>query len=155
MPISNTKVPKITSPCPIRFNSMPRAGADFCSMCERKVHNLDGMTTKQRETFFASCSGEICVAYTVRRAPTVAAISLAAMSAIAGAAAFAQEVTVNDPPSPYCDPRTTHLEDVIMGGTNTGKDLQWVDESEAELPAVGDLPEIETADWLAGPVDKT
>lgn len=153
MPISTSKVPKITSPCPLRFSAMPRTGADFCGKCERKVHNLDDMTTEQRQTFFASCSGEVCVAYTVRRATSVAAISLAAMSAIAGATAFAQEVTVNDPPSPYCDPRAAHTEEILMGGTTAGKDLQWIDESEAELPTVGDLPEIEAADWLPTPDD--
>jgi hypothetical protein len=55
------RVPVITSPCPLRWKSMPSAGMDFCAQCSRRVHNLDGMSDIQRQQFFASCTGEVCV----------------------------------------------------------------------------------------------
>ena len=122
---------------------MPQQGRDFCGQCQRRVHNLDGMTQAQREEFFAECNGEVCVAYTVKRAPLIAGI--ATLSTVAGIA-LAQEVTVNDPPSPYCDPRG--LTEIIVGGTTAGKALQWIDESEARQPNAPDLPEIAEGDWL-------
>ncbi|HTE43091.1 MAG TPA: hypothetical protein VK629_19870, partial [Steroidobacteraceae bacterium] len=123
------KIPVITSPCPLRFNSMPQSGKDFCGQCQRRVHNLDGMNDSQREAFFAACSGEVCVSFSVRKAPAsrLTALSLAALGATAGIAAA--EVTVNNPPSPYCDPASHEV--VLMGGTNADA-LQWVDESAAQ-----------------------
>ncbi|MFT3807108.1 hypothetical protein [Arenimonas sp.] len=46
---------------------MPQAGRDHCGHCDRQVHNLDGMTRSQREAFLRSCTGKVCVAYTVQR----------------------------------------------------------------------------------------
>ncbi len=143
------KVPVITSPCPLRWSSMPRTGADYCGKCERRVHNLDGMSEAERTAFFSACNGKVCVAYTVKRTPTIAAISLASIGIAMGASVLAQGVTVNDPPSPYCDPRD--LDIIVVGGTSAGKEVQWVDESEAALPDNPDLPTIETSDWLPTP----
>jgi hypothetical protein len=141
------KIPVITSPCPLRFNSMPQSGKDFCGQCKRRVHNLDGMDDSQREAFFAACSGEVCVSFSVRRsAPRVAALSLAALGAAASISAA--EVTINNPPSPYCDPAA--LDIVIMGGTNS-EALRWVDESEAAVSEQPDLLTIEASDWLPTP----
>jgi hypothetical protein len=50
------------------------------------------------------------------------------------------------PDSPYCD-----LTEVIVGGTEAGDRLQWVDETEAALPEKSDLPEIAAQDWLPTP----
>ena len=143
------KVPVITSPCPLRFTSAPQAGMDFCGQCQRRVHNLDGMSDGERESFFAACSGDVCVAYTVKRAPRVAVIGLAALSATVGVAAIAQQVTVNDPPSPYCD-----YGEVIVGGTSAGEALQWVDENEAKRPDNEVLPNIDASEWLPTPEGK-
>ena len=138
------KVPVITSPCPLRFNGAPRPGQDFCGQCQRRVHNLDGMSDSERHAFFAACSGEVCVAYTVKRPMLIAGL---ATIGVAAGAALAQEVTVNNPPSPYCDP--TSLNDIIItGGTNAAKQMEWVDESEVQAP---DLPEIEASEWLPTP----
>ncbi len=83
------KVPKIDSPCPLRWNALPTAGKKFCTRCERKVHDLSGMTDVQRRDFFASCSGKVCVAYTVPSAALRVGLGVAA--AIAAAPPLAQE----------------------------------------------------------------
>jgi hypothetical protein len=59
--------PKIDSPCPARFNALPTAGQNHCTLCDRQVHNLDGMTSDQRVSFLRSCTGKVCVAYSVQR----------------------------------------------------------------------------------------
>ncbi len=128
---------------------MPRTGADYCGQCERRVHNLDGMSEEQRQAFFTGCNGEVCIAYTVRRAPKLATYGLASLGAAIGVGALAQGVTVNDPPSSYCDPTDTVV--IVTGGTNAGKELQWVDESEANLPDNPELPDIGVSDWLPTP----
>ena len=79
------RVPKIKSPCPLRFGSMPHDGLDFCGQCRRRVHNLDGMSPSQRSAFFAACTEEkVCVAYTVKR-PRAAALAIVGTLLAAGA----------------------------------------------------------------------
>lgn len=70
--------PKIDSPCPLKWKTLPSAGRDFCTVCRRRVHNLDAMTMTQWREFFAACSDTVCVAYTVRRPrrPVAAAATL-------------------------------------------------------------------------------
>lgn len=161
------RVPVITSPCPLRFASMPSAGRDFCGQCKRRVHNLDGMSDAQRSAFFANCSGEVCVAYTVR-APMLLAAALglgAAAAAFTSLPASAQDAGAKPASTvpvvqtgPTCDPKAKTqsidaLQGVMMGGTTAA---QWLDEADAaaleadaaDRPKIG---EIETADWLPTP----
>jgi hypothetical protein len=142
------RVPVITSPCPVRFKSAPQSGKDFCGQCQRRVHDLDGMNDAQRAVFFASCSGEVCVSFSVKRAVTAVAASV-----LVGGAVFAAEPIVNPPeiintPSPACPVESEYI---IMGGTKAGKDLQWIDASEAKVPDSAELPEISDAEWLPTP----
>jgi hypothetical protein len=44
-------VPKIDSPCPIRWNAMPTADRNFCAQCECKVGNPDAVGATQRCEF--------------------------------------------------------------------------------------------------------
>jgi hypothetical protein len=145
-----SRVPVITSPCPLRFGSAPQPGQDFCGHCQRQVHNLDLMPAQERETFLAGCSGKVCVSYTVRR-PLRASLALGATlaaAALAGSAgAEAPPVTVM-PDSPYCD---DEFVEVFVGGTQAGEELQWVDEAEAAMPDKPELPEIAAATWLPTP----
>jgi hypothetical protein len=62
-----SRVPVITSPCPLRWNGAPEPGKDFCGHCQRRVHNLDLMSAGDREQFLSGCEGKVCVSYTVRR----------------------------------------------------------------------------------------
>ena len=139
-----SRVPVITSPCPLRFKGSPQPGMDFCGHCQRRVHNLDSMSHLERERFLVGCSGEVCVSYTVKRRalkPLALGLGLAVLAVSTNA-----EDKVASPDSPYCD-----LENVIMGGTAAGKNLQWVDASQAALPAKPDLPDIDAASWLPTP----
>jgi hypothetical protein len=151
------RVPVVTSPCPLRFNSMPSAGLDFCGKCRRRVHNLDGMSDAARAAFFANCSGEVCVAYTVRRPAALASVLVAAAAAISGGPVSAQ-----DPPQeqaapavvitgPTCDPnaKSLPLDLIVVGGTT--KALQWADESDVAAAASPEIAEIDAAQWLPPP----
>jgi hypothetical protein len=137
------RVPVISSPCPIRWREAPKPGADFCGHCQRRVHNLDLMSTAEREAFLQGCSGEVCVSYTVKRPasfPLAVGFGLAALAVVPvtnaneGVDAPSYETTVENP--------------FAMGGTKAGDKLQWVDESEARLPEKADLPDIEPGTWL-------
>jgi hypothetical protein len=146
-----SRVPVITSACPLRWSSAPKPGQDFCGQCQRQVHNLDLMSASERETFLSGCSGEVCVSYTVRRPvrATIALSTLAAVAALGGAAAAQDQEVIVSPDSPYCP--TEDLVEVFIGGTQAGEKLQWVDEAELARPDKPDLPEIATADWLPTP----
>lgn len=139
-----SRVPVITSPCPLRWASAPQPGMDFCGQCQRRVHNLDLMSAHERETFFADCSGEVCVSYSLRR-PVRATLALGA--SLVAAATLAGAASVDAP----ADAEEELFEVTITGGTVTGEKVQWVDEAEAASPDKPDLPEIATATWLPTP----
>jgi hypothetical protein len=141
-----SRVPVITSPCPLRWVSAPQPGMDFCGQCQRRVHNLDVMPAHERELFFAGCSGEVCVSYSVRR-PVRAAMALGA--SLVAAAALAGSASA-DAPAEDADNEEL-FEVMITGGTVSGEKVQWVDETEAAIPDKPDLPDIATATWLPTP----
>lgn len=153
------RVPVITSPCPLRWAGSPQPGMDFCGQCERRVHNLDLMSESEREAFLGGCTEKVCVSYTVRRTariPVALGLGLAVVAGVTNAADVATSATADGPPpvvrspdSPYCD--MSGLGDIIVGGTQAGKELQWVDESEAKLPDKADLPDIDASTWLPTP----
>lgn len=152
-----SKVPVITSPCPLRWRESPQAGRDFCGHCQRRVHNLDGMNQVQREAFLAGCTGEVCVSYTIKRSrwPALAA-GLGLASGLAGGVQAQDEETTypTTVTGPQCEELgdVDHLENmVILGGTLSKDALRWVDESEVERPAKPTLPEIDAIDWLPTP----
>ena len=161
------RVPLITSPCPLRFASMPTAGMDFCGSCKRRVHNLDGMSDAQRIAFFANCSGEVCVSYTVRRSPALAGVLGLAAAAAAllnaapaaageGDAQIAASTVKPVVTGPTCDPNAKgqQLDQAVMlGGTTAGNAVQWVDETEAALAAPPPIGEVCTTEWLPTPPD--
>jgi hypothetical protein len=149
------RVPKITSPCPLRLAGTPQPGMDFCGHCQRRVHNLDLMSVSEKEEFLGGCAGNVCVSYTVKRtAPIPVVLSLGLAAVVAGFSNAADAPTspppiVTSPDSPYCD-LAEHGE-VLVGGTEAGEKLQWVDEVEAKLPEKPELPDIDAATWLPSP----
>jgi len=143
------RVPKITSPCPLRWAGPPQPGADFCGQCQRRVHNLDLLSAEERDAFLGGCSGDVCISYTVRRAPRIPVALGLGLAAVVGGATSAADV-VTTPDSPYCN-LPDNEQWVIVGGTEAGEKLQWVDESEAKLPEKPDLPDIEASTWLPTP----
>ena len=153
------RVPVITSPCPLRWAGSPQPGMDYCGHCERRVHNLDLMSESERATFLEGCSEKVCVSYTVRRAariPVALGLGLAVMGGATNAADVATSPSaevyppvVRTPDSPYCNAGDEMV--VLVGGTESGKKLQWVDDSEAKLPEKPDLPDIDASTWLPTP----
>ena len=140
------RVPVISSPCPMRWREAPKPGADFCGQCQRRVHNLDLMSMAEREAFLQRCTGEVCVSYTVRRP---ASLPLAVGF---GLAALAVVPITNANDSADAPPYEATVENSFaLGGTRAGDKLQWVDESEAQLPEKADLPDIEPGTWLPTP----
>ena len=146
------RVPKITSPCPLRWAGSPQPGMDFCGHCQRRVHNLDLLSVPERDEFLQGCSGNVCVSYTVKRAARLPVALGLGLAVVAGSTSAADGVTnnvVTTPDSPYCDP--AGLGDIILGGTEAGEKLQWVDDAEAKLPEKSELPDIDASTWLPTP----
>jgi hypothetical protein len=137
--------PAITSPCPLRWRALPGPGRDFCTFCEKRVHNLDRMGEAERSALLASRDGSICVAYTLRRA----ALSTLSAAAIAGTLAAAQAEAV--PPQPRFEPSKPVLPDIgppvgempiaVGGLIGIGSELNgppfehWLDRDGAEFVA--------------------
>jgi hypothetical protein len=143
------RVPVIDTPCPIAGKQLPAGDTEHCSRCERSVHNLDRMSAGERREFMSSCSGKVCVAYTVRiptgglrkRALSMAALAAAAITALPAAAADETIVEgmspVNDPNGlPNCD----DFMEVFVGGVNKGDEAVWADDGKDAPP---ELPTIE------------
>ena len=146
------KVPVIESPCPIVGKGLPAGATEHCKLCDRSVHNLDLMTAGQRREFMRSCSGKLCVAYTVKmpvRHRGLVAASIAAAALVALPAAAESPAEPAQPPSgamspatpdqyPHCD---DYFEEVVVGGVSRGDQAEWADDgkdSPPELPTIED-----------------
>jgi hypothetical protein len=167
--------PKIDSPCPLRWKSLPSAERNYCTHCSRKVHNLNGMSEMQRRTFLAGCSGSVCVAYTVPRrhsAAVAAGIGLAAALSFTTAAAADNAAQQATPSATSMATQTS----VVDGDANEVSNAELIDadnmillgavqigaqyeEGEDELPQDewmdSDLPELPllTPDDLREPAE--
>ncbi len=137
------RVPLVESPCPIVGKALPAGTTEHCTLCERSVHNLDRMSERERRVFMSSCSGKVCVAYTVKipvRRRGLAAASLAAAALVALPAA-AETPEMSPMPGladlPHCD----EVYDVLVtGGVTRGDQAEWVDDGKDAPP---ELPTIE------------
>jgi hypothetical protein len=158
MEFAMASFPKIESPCPLRVTALPSAGKDFCSMCERKVHNLSAMSQFERSVFMRSCTGKVCVAYSIPAAGsrTLAmagaslgmAMLLGAGSALAGDADTPAQFNPASKPDSLltseADGRNCDDEDApqiemifLTGGISSPQDAEWVDDSAlAEIPTI-------------------
>lgn len=143
------RVPVVESPCPIAGKQLPAGATEHCSLCERSVHNLDRMSAGERTAFMASCSGKVCVAYTVRipagglrkRALTAAAVAAAAMASLPVAAQDSLVVGSSPVTDPNGLPNCAEYDFIIVGGVNKGDEAKWVDdgkEAPPELPTIED-----------------
>jgi hypothetical protein len=150
-----TRIPVITSPCPLRWASLPQTGRDHCGHCDRQVHNLDGMSGEQRAAFLGGCSGKVCVAYTasVKRQRRNVALGAGLLAAMAGSTAMASDVDAalglaTEAMTPV---ETTtlvtgeepgeELDIIVVGGIQAGDTVRWADEGE---PAAADATELPT-----------
>lgn len=147
------RVPVIDSPCPIAGKQLPRGATEHCTLCDRSVHNLDRMSSRERTEFMSSCSGKVCVAYTVR--VPVSALrkrglaAAAVVGTMAAAALVSLPVAAEEPlvegmspiANPNALPNCDDYEDwIIMGGVTKGDQAEWADDGKDAPP---DLPSIE------------
>jgi hypothetical protein len=140
--------PKITKPCPAAFKALPSAEKNFCTLCSRKVHNLNALSPQERFEFLRACSGEVCVAYTVQRKPhpLSAKAGLMLAAALASGGAMATEVGALNHGS---EEMVEDLE--FLGGTMSGDATEWQTQDQAQLalPELNaDAPELE---FIAAP----
>ena len=145
------RVPVVESPCPIAGKQLPKGATEHCTLCDRSVHNLDRMNARARTEFMRTCSGKVCVAYTVRvpagglrkRGLTAAALAAAALVGLPAAAAEDQlvegmsPIAANPNQLPACD---DYLESITVGGVSRGDQAEWADDGKDAPP---DLPVIE------------
>src|SRR5882672_4979424 len=148
------RIPVVDSPCPIAGKPLPKGATEHCSLCERSVHNLNRMSAGERREFMSSCSGKVCVAYTIRipvrhrglAAATLAAAAFVSLPALAegpDSLGPAEESATGDLSSadpgnlPHCD---EYLEEVVVGGVSHGDQAEWADDGKDAPP---DLPVIE------------
>jgi hypothetical protein len=143
------RVPVIESPCPIAGKQLPRGATEHCTLCDRSVHNLDRMSSRERTQFMSSCSGKVCVAYTVRvpvstlrkRGLAAAALTAAALVSLPVAAEEPLVEGMSPIANPNALPNCDDYEDwIIMGGVQKGDQAEWVDDGKDAPP---DLPSIE------------
>jgi hypothetical protein len=161
-----SRVPVITSPCPLRWSSMPKPGQDFCGQCQRQVHNLDLMSAGQRNHFMQSCKGEVCISYTIRRPISLrnAALSLSLAAGMASGSAVAQDAAdtkviesklVQSVESWKAAEKEESKEldfVMVLGGTVLDPGTsRWVDESEIETDDLQELPQTTDLTWLKTP----
>jgi hypothetical protein len=160
--------PKIESPCPLRWKSLPDATRNFCTHCSRQVHNLNDMSATQRRAFLASCSGTVCVAYIVprrRSAGSIAAGLGLGLAAALGANAVAAgspppdtpataEAPARPTPAPQTEPAAAATADV--DDTQAAADTAETESIDIEglmiLGSISPVYEVwaEEPEWLAG-----
>ncbi|MEZ5960096.1 MAG: hypothetical protein R3C30_06660 [Hyphomonadaceae bacterium] len=105
--------PKIQSPCPFKNDLASIMDGDTCRVCARTVHDLNVMSEAARAAFLSSCSGEVCVSYSLRPAIVAAAMAIALPAA-------AQDFDVQD--------------DIFVGGIDTAKVEYVSDPNAVETP---------------------
>jgi hypothetical protein len=143
------RVPVVESPCPIAGKALPDGATEHCSRCDRTVHNLDLMSARERQAFMASCSGQVCVAYTVRvpanglrkRAATAAVLAAAALASLPAAAQESPVEGSSPVPDPNGLPGCDEWLEVITGGVSKGDQAKWTDDGKdapPELPTIVD-----------------
>jgi hypothetical protein len=145
------RVPVIESPCPIAGFQLPRGATEHCTLCDRSVHNLDRMSSRERTQFMSSCSGKVCVAYTVRvpvsaqRKRGLGAAALLTAAALVSLPVAAEEPLVEGMSpiaNPNALPNCDDYEDwIVMGGVQKGDQAEWADDGKdapPELPTVED-----------------
>ena len=112
--------PRIQRPCPYKNELSEVMDGDICRVCTRKVHELNAFSEAERAAFLSSCSGEICVSYSLR--PAIVAAMTAAALALPAAA---QEVTFD--------------EEILVGGIDTAQ-IEYV--ADPNAPATPEMPVI-------------
>ena len=148
------RVPVVESPCPVVGKGIPAGASEHCTHCDRTVHNLNRMSDRERREFMSSCSGKVCVAYTVRipvRHRGVLATAALAAAALVSLPAMAEGPDSLGPAEPETGamspvgegaelPHCGEMDFEIMGGVSQADQAEWVDDGKDAPP---ELPTIE------------
>jgi hypothetical protein len=143
------RVPVIESPCPIAGKGLPAGSTEHCDLCDREVHNLDLLSSRERQEFMASCPGKVCVAYTVRvpasglrkRALPAAALAAAALVSLPVAAQEQGVEGMSPIPDPNGLPSCDDYMVIFVGGVAKADQAEWADDGKdapPELPTIVD-----------------
>lgn len=124
--------PRIQRPCPYRKDLARVMDGDICRVCTRRVYDLNAMSDAERSAFLSSCSGEICVSYTLRPAIIAAAMAIALPAA-------AQDFEVRE-------------EVIMVGGIDAAKVEYVADANAVETPNAPVIYEDEDARQTEGSV---
>lgn len=155
--------PKVQSPCPYKYELSSIVEGAYCGMCKRDVFDLNHMNDGERVAFLKSCSGEVCVSYSlpVKRAAKAAAFAAAAVMAPTALAAQDAEAVPQEASAveeEAYDAETDYM--IIVGGIRSEDDLVEMDTADdaqlAALPVVyeDDSPAaVEKKDEDASPAD--
>jgi hypothetical protein len=111
--------PRIDSPCPLRWSSMPGVHGFDCSQCHRHVHNLSAMSESARSEFLAGCDDSVCVAYTVPRTHPRAAAAWV-LAATVGVMAAGSALAQSSPPATL-DEALAQIKAKSGGDTNSAQ----------------------------------
>lgn len=151
-----TRFPRIQSPCPYKGNIAAILENDICRLCKREVFDLTDMSEKEQASFFKSCSGDVCVRYSLPvRGAAVASLALAATALPAAAQEISQaDISVSYSnfddlqitPSEIC-PDEEWSDVIFVGGIKDVSAIEMIDPSDevdlADLPVIyldeGDL----------------
>lgn len=154
-------VPLLRTPCPVRFDRMPQPGMDYCTLCARRVHNLDGLTDAQRRAVLATADadGRVCVAYTLRRPAQANALvrTAAAAALVATGCASATQPAPHDQVIPThaataaaaeLSPVPAALDEIVVLGSASPV---FVDDSQVDLPEGTPDTEVPPLSWSLPP----
>ncbi|WP_077146012.1 hypothetical protein [Sphingopyxis sp. KK2] len=148
--------PKIQSPCPYKGKLSDIVDGDICRLCDREVHDITDLSSRDRRALVAGCSGEICVSY---RLVAKSALAAAALGASLGSPAFAQSDT--PAPTEAADGDFCLEGDVIIvaaGGLKAPDAVEWLavdlDDARPAMPVVYEDDDEPAAPQQARPGDE-
>ena len=140
MMIRMARFPKIQRPCPAKDKLAEYMDGDVCRLCERQVFDLNSMTDDERMAFMASCTGEVCVSYSLplRKLAAAAALPAAAVSMPAAAQDTLIDFESNQAEYeelPSCADDFDLIEIIIVGGIKEPSNVEYIDtEEDLEIP---------------------
>ncbi len=144
------RFPKIQSPCPVRDSLADYMEGDMCSRCDRQVHDLRSMSEAQKESFLATCSGEVCVSYSVPISKLAAATALSA--AVMALPVAAQDKLVDLEAAQPAAPTAVCEDDVITGGLRVSTTEQnaylAIEDYEDIIVVVGGIKDLANVEYV-------
>ncbi|MEZ5970921.1 MAG: hypothetical protein R3C31_03855 [Hyphomonadaceae bacterium] len=127
--------PKIQGPCPYKSELSKYMDGDLCRLCDRRVVDLNPLSSAERVALISGCKEKICVSYNLRPA-VAAALTVAAIGTPLSAAA--QDASMDEV-------------EIIVGTIIEPNTVEYVSEPVAliELPVIYDDEQTPASDEAA------